>query len=54
MNLIKGSTRLALRNLRVTPVSYFAGDAWKDRDEAAQKVFISQRESTLVLTKNKH
>jgi hypothetical protein len=35
MNFIKESTRLALKNLTVTPVSYFAGDTWKDRDEAA-------------------
>jgi hypothetical protein len=43
MNLIKGSTRLALRKLTVRPVSYFAGETWRDRDEAAEKVFISQK-----------
>lgn len=32
------------------PVSFgFAGDKWKDRDQAAEKVFVSQQESTLSM-----
>jgi hypothetical protein len=28
----------------------FAGDKWKERDEAAERVYISQRESTVQLS----
>lgn len=43
MNLIRTTTRFALNRLIMTPVNTFAGDQWKDRDEAAEKVFISRK-----------
>ena len=52
--MIKTTARFALRTLNVRPVSCFAGDSWKDRDEAAEKVYISQKESKCNLTKDKH
>lgn len=45
MNIIRATTRLAL--FRVGPSAPFSsGNNWKERDEAAEKVYISQREST--------
>jgi hypothetical protein len=41
--------KLASTLIRVntrTPVYFFAGDNWKDRDEAAEKVYITEAEST--------
>ncbi len=43
MNLIKGTTRLLMRTVTVRPVAGFAGDSWKDRDEAAEKVYINRK-----------
>jgi hypothetical protein len=47
MNLLK-TTALALRRLTTRPLSTFAGDSWKDRDEAAEVVFLKQKESTPI------
>lgn len=43
MNLIRSTTRFALRILTARPAATFAGDNWKDRDEAAEKVYINQK-----------
>ncbi len=49
MNLIRTTTRFALNRLIMTPLNAFAGDQWKDRDEAAEKVYISRKESNIGL-----
>lgn len=43
MILINTCSRLAIK--RIIPVSTqaFAGDSWKDRDEAAEKVYINRK-----------
>ncbi len=43
MNLIKATTKFCIRRITLTPVRAFAGDSWKDRDEAAEKVYISTK-----------
>lgn len=43
MNLIKGTTRLLVRTMTARPIAGFAGDSWKDRDEAAEKVYINRK-----------
>jgi hypothetical protein len=43
MNIIRVATQLGLRRLTTVPVSGFANDSWKDRDEAAEKVFINRK-----------
>jgi hypothetical protein len=35
MNLLSTTTRFALTRLIIKPSAAFAGDSWKDRDEAA-------------------
>lgn len=42
---IRGSISL-LRPLTRTPIALFSDKTWKERDEAAEKVFISRQEST--------
>ena len=49
MNLIRTATRCALNRLIMTPLNTFSGDQWKDRDEAAEKVYISRKESNIGL-----
>lgn len=44
MNIIKATTRLALRATTFRPIALKA-DQWKDRDEAAEKVYITRKES---------
>ena len=39
--------------LAYRPLARFSGDNWKDRDEAAEKVYISQAESILFTTQRK-
>lgn len=43
MNLIRTTTRFAINRLVMTSVNSFSGDSWKDRDEAAEKVFINRK-----------
>lgn len=43
MNLLSTTTRFALTRLIIKPSATFAGDSWKDRDEAAQKVYINRK-----------
>lgn len=45
MNIIKATTRLAIRATTFRPVAAFGSDQWKDRDEAAEKVYITRKES---------
>ena len=52
--MISSFRKLASVTLRLqTKPVYFFADSWKDRDEAAEKVFISQAESNHSITKNK-
>ena len=44
MNLLKATTRLALRSATFRPVA-LSSNQWKDRDEAAEKVYITRKES---------
>lgn len=43
MNLINTCSRFAIKRLMTTSTRAFAGDSWKDRDEAAEKVFINRK-----------
>ena len=43
MNLIKGTTRVVLRAIIAQPKAGFAKDFLKDRDEAAEKVYINKK-----------
>ena len=53
MIAFKRAASLLLRS-NAKPLSYnFSKDAWKDRDEAAEKVFITQNESTLFAIQSK-
>lgn len=53
MNIIvKASARLALRCATVRPIAPFSNE-WKDRDDAAEKVYITRKESILQLTKGR-
>lgn len=47
--------RISSMAVRMTkrPVCLFSGDKWKDRDEAAEKVYISQAESKHDVNQNK-
>lgn len=45
MNIIKASTRFALVRAFTRPSAIFRNSNWKERDEAAEKVYISQKES---------
>jgi hypothetical protein len=49
MNLLKSTTKLAIARLTTKPAALFAGDSWKERDEAAEKVYINRRESNSPL-----
>jgi len=40
-------------NLQKRPIALFSKDNWKDRDEASEKVYISQTESTCFTTQRK-
>ena len=37
---------LLTRSLQKPIIAPFSSDKWKDRDQAAEKVFVSQQEST--------
>lgn len=54
MNLIRSTARFAINRLVMTPAANFAGDNWKDRDEAAEKVYINRKESTYFLSQGIH
>lgn len=43
MIMIRSAARFALSRITVTPVSSFASDFFKDRDEAAEKVYINRK-----------
>lgn len=43
MNLIKAATKFGIQRLTYTSVTPFAGDSWKDRGEADEKVYISKK-----------
>jgi hypothetical protein len=49
MIALRGLANIA-KNIKIQPkqVAYFS-DSWKDRDEAAEKVYISRSESTYAL-----
>lgn len=51
MNIVRAVARpMVLRTLsRGTPL-YMSSDSWKDRDEAAEKVYITRKESISVLS----
>lgn len=52
--MIRTTARFAIRSLNVRPVSCFAGDSWRDRDEAAERVYINQKESKFTIMQDKH
>lgn len=43
MNLINNCSRFAIKRILTRPTAAFAGDSWKDRDEAAEKVYINRK-----------
>ena len=47
MNIIKATTRLVARTTTFRPIVSFS-DAWKERDDAAEKVYITRKESNPV------
>jgi len=53
INLAKSVTKLTIARLSVKPCALFAGDSWKDRDEAAEKVYINSKESKHKIMKDK-
>ena len=54
MQAFKRVTSLAMRMpITYRPVALFSGDKWKDRDEAAEKVYISQTESKRGYTQSR-
>ena len=55
MQALRKISMAAVRmQLAYKPLARFSGDNWKDRDEAAEKVYISQAESTLSLPRGNH
>lgn len=48
MNIIKITARLALRTTTFRPTALLSNQ-WKDRDEAAEKVYITRKESKFAL-----
>lgn len=48
MNIIKATTRFMLRAPTMRPLALNSN--WKERDEAAEKVYITRRESTYAAT----
>ena len=49
--MITNTIRYLVRKLTMTPVSHFSGK-WKDREEAAENLFINQNESNHFVTQN--
>ena len=51
MNIIRSVARpLILNSLRQSTPMFMSSDSWKDRDEAAEKVYITRKESKSVLS----
>lgn len=46
MLALKKISGLIVRSYTKVPAFSFSGDTWKERDEAAEKVYITQAEST--------
>lgn len=53
MQSLNRISRLAFRTNVQRAVFRFSSDSWRDRDEAAEKVFISRKESKLLITQGK-
>lgn len=43
MNFVRSTTKIAITRLTIKPSALFAGDNWKERDEAAEKVYINRK-----------
>lgn len=50
MQSLKTISPLIVKLALKTPIFTYSGSAWKERDEAAEKVYINQAESKVLLT----
>ena len=50
--MILNSTKMLFRRLAIKPIATFTSGKWKDREDAAENLYVNQTESIITFIKN--